>query len=58
MARYAEGPDAVAVAEALATTPAPVYMEFLERVSGPALAALRTTATLTIPPDEKLLIVE
>jgi hypothetical protein len=39
-----DGPDAVAVAEALASTPAPVYMEFLERVSAPALAASRCHA--------------
>ncbi|MEI6506589.1 MAG: hypothetical protein WCO90_12035 [Planctomycetota bacterium] len=52
-----DGPDAVAVAEALASTPAPVYMPFLERVSAPALAALRKKATIKIPPDEKLTIV-
>ncbi len=51
------GPDAVAVAEALASTPAPVYMEFLERVSAPALAALRKKPTITLPPDDKLTIV-
>lgn len=52
-----DGPDAVAVAEALASTPAPVYMPFLERISAPALAALRKKATIKIPPDEKLTIV-
>jgi hypothetical protein len=52
-----DGPDAVAVAEALASTPAPVYMEYLERVSAPALAALRKKATIKIPPDQKLTIV-
>ena len=52
-----DGPDAVAVAEALASTPAPVYMEFLERVSAPALAALRKKAAITLPPDEELTIV-
>jgi hypothetical protein len=52
-----DGPNAVAVAEALASTPAPVYMEFLERVSAPALAALRKKATITLPPDEELTIV-
>ena len=52
-----DGPDAVAVAEALASTPAPVYMEFLERVSASALAALRKKATITLPPDDKLTIV-
>jgi hypothetical protein len=52
-----DGPDAVAVAEALASTPAPVYIDYLERVSAPALAALRKKATIKIPPDEKLTIV-
>jgi len=52
-----DGPDAVAVAEALASTPAPVYIEHLERVSAPALAALRKKATIKIPPDQKLTIV-
>lgn len=49
-----DGAEAVQVAEALASTPAPVYIEFLERVSAPALAALRKKATITLPPDEKL----
>ena len=52
-----DGPDAVRVAEALASTPAPIYMEFLERVSAPALAALREKATITLPPDDKLTMV-
>lgn len=52
-----DGPDAVAVAEALASTPAPVYVPNLERISAPALVALRKKATITIPPDEKLTIV-
>ena len=52
-----DGPDAVRVAEALASTPAPVYIEYLERVSAPALSALRKKATIKIPPDEKLTIV-
>ena len=52
-----DGPDALAVAEALASTPAPVYLGNLERVSAPALAALRKKATITLPPDEKLTIV-
>lgn len=52
-----EGPDAVAVAEALASTPAPVVIKNLDRISAPALAALRKKATITIPPDEKLTIV-
>lgn len=52
-----DGPDAVAVAEALASTPAPIYIEFLERVSAAALVALRKKATITLPPDEKLTIV-
>jgi len=52
-----DGPDALAVAEALASTPAPVEMPNLERISAPALAALRKKATITIPPAEKLTIV-
>lgn len=52
-----DGPDAVRVAEALASTPAPVYIEFLERISAPALAALRKKATIKIPSDAKLTIV-
>jgi hypothetical protein len=52
-----DGPDAVAVAEALASTPAPIWMTSLERVSAPALAALRKKDTITLPPDEKLTIV-
>ncbi len=52
-----DGPEALAVAEALAGTPAPVYLGNLERVSAPALAALRKKATITLPPDEKLTIV-
>jgi hypothetical protein len=52
-----DGPDAVAVAEALASTPAPVYVGHLERVSAPALAALRKKPSITIPSDDKLTIV-
>jgi hypothetical protein len=52
-----DGPNALAVAEALASTPAPIYLGNLERVSTPALAALRKKATITLPPDEKLTIV-
>lgn len=52
-----KGPDAVAVAEVLASTPAPVVIKHLQRISAPALAALRKKATITIPPDEKLTIV-
>jgi hypothetical protein len=52
-----EGPDALAVAETLASTPAPVYLGNLERVSAPALAALRKKATITLPPNEELTIV-
>jgi hypothetical protein len=52
-----DGPDAVPVAEALASTPAPIWMDSLERVSAPALAALRKKDTITLPPDEKLTIV-
>ena len=52
-----EGADAVRVANALASTPAPVYLEFLERVSPAALAALRKKTSIKLPPDEKLTIV-
>ena len=52
-----EGADAVRVAEVLASTPAPVYLEFLERVSAGALAVLRTKKSITLPPDEDLTIV-
>ena len=52
-----DGPEAVAVAEALARTPAPIWMDSLERVSAPALAALRKKDTITLPPDDKLMIV-
>ena len=52
-----DGPDALAIAQALASTPAPVYLGKLERVSAPALEALRKKATITLPPDEKLTIV-
>jgi len=52
-----DGPDAVAVAEALASTPAPIWMTSLERVSAPALAALRKKDTIRLPPDDKLTIV-
>jgi hypothetical protein len=53
-----EGPDAVAVAQALASTPAPVYIPNLECISAPALTELRKKATITIPSDDKLTIVE
>ncbi len=52
-----EGPDAVAVAEALASTRGAVSLLYLERVSAKALAVLRTKATIRLPPDEKLTIV-
>lgn len=52
-----EGPDAVAVAKALASTSAPVVIKHLERVSAAALTALRKNASITIPPDDKLTIV-
>ena len=52
-----DGPDAVAVAEALASTPAPIWMDSLERVSAPALAALRKKDTIRLPPEEELTIV-
>ena len=53
-----DGPEALAVAEALASTTAPVYLQRLERISAPALAALRKKATITIPADENLTIVK
>jgi hypothetical protein len=52
-----EGAEAVAVAEALASTPAPIWMTSLERVSAPALAALRKKDTIRLPPEEELTIV-
>jgi hypothetical protein len=52
-----EGADGLRVAEVLASTPAPVYLEFLERVSPAALAALRTKSTIKLPPDDELTIV-
>lgn len=52
-----DGPEAVAVAEALARTPAPIWMDSLERVSAPALAALREKDTIRLPPEEELTIV-
>jgi len=52
-----DGPDAVPVAEALASTRGPIWMDFLERVSAPALAALRKKDTIRLPPEEELTIV-
>jgi hypothetical protein len=52
-----DGPDAVAVAEALASTRGPIWMDSLERVSAPALAALRKKDTIRLPPEEELTIV-
>ena len=52
-----EGVDGLRVAEVLASTPAPVYLEFLERVSPAALAALRKKSTIKLPPDDKLTII-
>jgi hypothetical protein len=52
-----DGSDAVAVAEALASTPAPIWMTSLERVSASALAALRKKDTIRLPPEEELTIV-
>ena len=52
-----EGPEAVPVAEALASTPAPIWMTSLERVSAAALTALRKKDIITLPPDDKLTIV-
>jgi hypothetical protein len=52
-----EGVDGLRVAEVLASTPAPVYLEFLERVSPAVLAALRKKSTIKLPPDEELTII-
>jgi hypothetical protein len=52
-----DGPDAVAIAEALASTPGVVYLTYLERVSAKALAVLRTKPAIHLPPDDKLTIV-
>jgi len=52
-----EGAEAARVAEVLASTPAPVYLEFLERVSPEVLAVLRKKPTIKLPPAEKLSIV-
>ena len=52
-----EGPEALAVAEVLASAPAPVYLEFLERVSPEVLAVLRKKPTITLPPATELTIV-
>ena len=52
-----EGVDGLRVAEVLASTPAPVYLKFLERVSPAALAALRKKSTIKLPPDEELTII-
>ena len=52
-----EGADGLRVAEVLASTPAPVYLEFLERVSPAALAALRKKSTIKLPPDTELTII-
>jgi len=45
------------VAEALASTRGPIWMDSLERVSAPALAALRKKDTIRLPPEEELMIV-
>lgn len=52
-----EGADAVRVAEVLASAPAPVYLEFLERVSAAALAVLRSKPSIKLPPDAELTII-
>jgi hypothetical protein len=52
-----DGPDAVAVAEALAATRGPIWMDSLERVSAAALAALRKKDTIRLPPEKELTIV-
>ena len=52
-----EGADGLRVAEALASTPAPVYLEFLERVAEPALIAFREKPSIKLPPLEQLTVV-
>lgn len=51
------GPDGVAVAEVLASTPGRVHLDRLASVSARALAVLRTKPTIKLPPDDKLTIV-
>jgi hypothetical protein len=52
-----DGPEAVALAKALADTTGAVSLTGLKRVSAEALAVLRTKSTVTLPPEEKLTIV-
>jgi acyl dehydratase len=52
-----DGPEAVAVAEALSSTPGAVSLTRLKRVSADALAVLRTKSTIRLPPDDDLTIV-
>jgi hypothetical protein len=52
-----DGPEAVAVARALAATSGAVSLTRLERVSAEALAVLRTKSAIRLPPDENLTIV-
>ena len=52
-----DGPDGLAVAEALASTWGSVHLEGLRHVSARALAVLRKKPAITLPPDEKLKIV-
>jgi hypothetical protein len=52
-----DGPEAVAVAEALSSTPGAVSLTRLKRVSADALAVLRTKSTIALPPDDDLKIV-
>lgn len=52
-----DGPEAVAVAKALAETSGRVSLTRLNRVSAEALAVLRTKSAITLPTDEQLTIV-
>ena len=54
---FLEGPDAVAIAEALASTPGEVSLKNLKRISAPALAALKKKPAIKLPPAEKLTVV-
>jgi hypothetical protein len=55
--RSLDGPESVAVAEALASSRAPVDLRKLERVSRSALESLRKRSTIKLPAAEKLTIV-
>lgn len=51
------GPEGVAVAKALAETPAPVDLKMLELVSESALDELRKKPSIALPPEQKLSVV-